>query len=34
MKTFTVEHAKSTGALPFVEPALMLVPAGLVGDGP
>jgi hypothetical protein len=34
MKTFTVEHAKSTGALPFVEPALILVPAGLVGDGP
>jgi hypothetical protein len=34
MKTFTVEHAKSTGALPFVEPASILVPAGLVGDGP
>jgi hypothetical protein len=34
MKTFTVEHAKSTGALPFVEPASILVPAGVVGDGP
>jgi hypothetical protein len=34
MKTFTVEHAKSTGGLPFVEPASILVPAGVVGDGP
>lgn len=34
IKTFTVEHAKSTGALPFVEPASILVPAGVVGDGP
>jgi hypothetical protein len=34
MRTFAVEHAKSTGALPFVEPASILVPAGVVGDGP
>ena len=34
MKTFAVEHAKSTGALPFVEPASILVPAGVLGNGP
>jgi anti-sigma factor RsiW len=33
MQTFRVEHAKSTGALPFVEPASILVPAGVLGDG-
>jgi len=34
MKTFTVEHAKSTGGMPFVEPASVVVPAALLGDGP
>ncbi len=34
IETFAVEHAKSTGALPFVEPASVLVPAVDVGDGP
>jgi Putative zinc-finger len=34
IKTFTVEHAKSTDALPFVEPASYLVPAAVVGEGP
>lgn len=34
MQTFAIEHAKSTGALPFVEPASVLVPASVVGEGP
>jgi hypothetical protein len=34
IQTFTVEHAKSTGALPFVEPASVVVPASVTGDGP
>jgi hypothetical protein len=33
MQTFTVEHAKSIGALPFVEPASVLVP-GALGTSP
>jgi hypothetical protein len=33
MQTFALEHAKSTGALPFVEPAAVLVP-GALGAGP
>jgi hypothetical protein len=33
METFTVEHAKSTGTLPFVEPASVLVLA-ITGDRP
>jgi hypothetical protein len=27
MEQFTVEHARSTGGLPFAEPASILVPA-------
>lgn len=34
MQTFAIEHAKSTGSLPFVEPAMVLVPAAITGDGP
>jgi hypothetical protein len=34
MQTFAVEHAKSTGALPFVDPASILVPAAVTGAGP
>jgi hypothetical protein len=34
MEQFTVEHARSTGSLPFVEPAAVLVPAGFWDDGP
>jgi hypothetical protein len=34
MRTFAVEHAKSTGLLPFVEPASFLVPAAVTGEGP
>jgi hypothetical protein len=33
MQTFTVEHAKSIGAMPFVEPASVLVP-GALGTSP
>ena len=35
MEQFTVEHARSTGSLPFVEPAAFLVPAGFASsEGP
>jgi len=35
MEQFTVEHARSTGSLPFVEPAAILVPVNAgSGEGP
>jgi hypothetical protein len=35
MEQFTVEHARSTGSLPFVEPAAVLVPVSAdFGEGP
>jgi hypothetical protein len=35
MEQFTVEHARSTGSLPFVEPAAILVPVSAgSGEGP
>ena len=35
MEQFTVEHARSTGSLPFVEPAAVLVPVSAdSGEGP
>jgi hypothetical protein len=34
VQTFTVEHARSTGALPFVEPASVLVPGVLMDASP
>jgi anti-sigma factor RsiW len=35
MEQFTVEHARSTGSLPFVEPAAILVPVSTgSGEGP
>ncbi|MGH8777110.1 MAG: anti-sigma factor family protein [Jiangellaceae bacterium] len=34
VEQFTVEHARSTGSLPFVGPAAVLVPAGVAGSGP